>query len=100
MLSTQLTAQLLQLSRDEVSEVYDVLKHRNHSLVQQEKSAFSVGDEVYFISSKGVRIEGAIVKMMPTNIRMKTNKGGTAKVHPSFLNHVVKSFNPLTGMVE
>ena len=106
MLSTLLTTQLLQLSRDEIQEVYDVLKHRSHSLAQQEKAAFSVGDEVYWMSKKqkGKRIDGKVMKVMKKNVKVRVGYSEWT-VHPSFLHHADEdaeepTFNPLTGAFE
>ncbi|MBT4407358.1 MAG: hypothetical protein HOC79_05730 [Euryarchaeota archaeon] len=105
MISTLLTTQLLQLNRDEINEVYDVLKHRSHSLAQQEKAAFSVGDEVYWISKKqkGKRI-GKVMKVMKKNVKVRVGYA-VWTVHPSFLHHVDEdaeepTFNPATGAFE
>ena len=106
MISAELTTQLLRLTRDEITEVYGVLKHRSHALSQQEKSAFTAGDEVYWHSTKkgGKRIDGIVTKVMKKNVKVRV--GFTEwTVHPSFLNHNEDTgeeltFNPLTGAME
>ena len=106
MISAELTTQLLRLTRDEITEVYGVLKHRSHALSQQEKSAFTVGDEVYWHSTKkgGKRIDGIVTKVMKKNVKVRV--GYTEwTVHPSFLHHDDEdaeepTFNPLTGDFE
>jgi len=96
MLSAELTTQLIQLSRDDIKEVYDVLKHRSHALAQQEKSAFSIGDEVYWISKKkGSRIDGKVTKVMKKNVKVLVGYSEWT-VHPSFLHHNEDSYGTIS----
>jgi hypothetical protein len=100
MLSTQLTAQLLQLSRDEVSEVYDVLKHHIHSLNRNAKNNLSVGDKVWF-TDEGKRIDCKVEKINRTKVVVRPLDGGRGwRVGASILTPIEPAFNPLTGMVE
>ena len=89
MISEQLKLQLIGIkTRAELNECYDILKHVSHTLTQNEKSAFNVGDEVYWISNKknGMRIDGVITKVMPKNVKVRVGINEW-KVHPSFLRH-------------
>lgn len=89
MISEQLKLQLIGIkTRAELNECYDILKHVSHNITQSEKSAFNVGDEVYWISNKkkGMRIDGVITKVMPKNVKVRVGINEW-KVHPSFLRH-------------
>ena len=90
MISEQLKLQLIGIkTRAELNECYDILKHVSHTITQSEKSAFNVGDEVYWISNKkkGMRIDGVITKVMKKNVKVRVGINEW-KVHPSFLRHV------------
>ncbi len=105
MISEQLKLGLIGIeTRAELNECYDILKHVSHTITQSEKSAFNVGDEVYWISNKkkGMRIDGVITKVMPKNVKVRVGINEW-KVHPSFLRHTEKAeptFNVLTGEFE
>ena len=75
MLSAELMTLLLQLDRDEVNEVYDVLKHHIHSLNRHSKNALSVGDKVWF-TDKGKRIDCYVEKINRTKVIVRPLDGG------------------------
>lgn len=89
MISDDLKLQLIGITtRAELNECYDILKHVSHTLTQNEKSAFTAGDEVYWHSTKkgGKRIDGVITKVMKKNVKIRVGYEEW-KVHPSFLRH-------------
>ena len=107
MISDDLKLQLIGIkTRAELNECYDILKHVSHTLTQNEKSAFNVGDEVYWMSNKkgGKRVDGVITKVMKKNVKVRVGYS-TWTVHPSFLHHADEedeepTFNVLTGEFE
>ena len=107
MISDDLKLQLIGITtRAELNECYDILKHVSHTLTQNEKSAFNVGDEVYWNSNKkgGKRVDGVITKVMKKNVKVRVGYS-TWTVPPSFLHHADEedeepTFNVLTGEFE
>lgn len=126
-LDPQLLGMLMELDSDEVSEVYDVLKHQRANLNRNAKNALSVGDKVWF-EHKGNRIDCVLEKINRTKVIVRPLDGGRGwRVGPSCLtliepiisgedvtklNHAITeaaqkivnqntpAFNPLTGDFE
>ena len=100
MLNAEVMTILLQLDRDEVNEVYDVLKHHINSLNRGAKNTLSVGDKVWF-THEGKRIECNVEKINRTKVVVRPLDGGQGwRVGASILKPIETAFNPLTGMVE
>jgi len=75
MLNAEVMTMLLQLDRDEVDEVYDVLKHHINSLNRGAKNTLSVGDKVWF-THEGKRIECNVEKINRTKVVVRPLDGG------------------------
>ena len=108
MISDDLKLQLIGITTlAELNECYAILKHVSHTLTQNEKSAFNVGDKVYWNSNKknGMRIDGVITKVMKKNVKVRVGNDTQWTVHHSFLHHADEedeepTFNVLTGEFE
>ena len=100
MLNAEVMTMLLQLDRDEVSEVYDVLKHHINSLNRGAKNTLSVGDKVWF-THEGKRIDCTVEKINRTKVVVRPLDGGQGwRVGASILKPIEPTFNPMTGDFE
>ena len=49
--------------KDEIHELWNILKGRSRQLEEQLTYAFNAGDNVYFTSKIGIKVEGTIEKV-------------------------------------
>ena len=83
--------QINKLSLEELVELNKkIVKRINlvHTRVQEDAATdFSVGDEVFFITKAGSRVEGNVVKVNRKTVKVSTNLG-MYKVSPTLLKKV------------
>ena len=71
---------------EELREVYELMKRIQVHLRGIATTQFRVGESVYFTPSKtGVKIEGVVVKVNPTTIKVNAGGKGMWRVSPTCL---------------
>ena len=71
-------------NKDEIHELFGILRGRNRELEEQIATSFQVGDPVQFTSKYGTVVTGTVAKRNQKTIKVKTDQG-MWKVSPSLL---------------
>jgi len=74
-------------NKDEIHELWNILKGRSRQLEEQLTYAFNVGNKVYF-NNKGIKTEGIIEKVNRKSISVKVGEFAHWNVSPSLLTKV------------
>jgi|TARA_R110000744_G_scaffold380090_3_gene499727 hypothetical protein len=81
----KLNSLLAKADQSQMRQIGSMFNAQHKAKQQVAKNSFSIGQNVWFTSKIGSRIEGVITKVMVKNIQMKTADGGLWRVTPTLL---------------
>lgn len=86
MLSLKLIKELMGLSKEDVSEAFDLLRARSRVLDAQSTAEFHVGQPVWFVGRRGMKHNGKVKGINRSTITVETEHTGTWRIPAGSLN--------------
>lgn len=81
----KLNSLLAKADQSQMRQIGSMFNAQHKAKQQVAKNSFRTGQNVWFTSKIGERIEGVITKVMIKNIQLKTADGGLWRVTPTLL---------------